>query len=130
MRFVVDKAEQQKCMTIVTGRTTVGTIKGIWKYAEPPAVNNRYHVELNIEYPCELTTLDGRKASPCVSLDQDQVTFHGACEDVDEEVYYIRFDVDWLEMLEIGDIAFKKKVGDPISFSASIYGIEIYPYIC
>ena len=56
------------------------------------------------------------------------VIFKGICEDIDEEVYFVRFDVDWLEMIEIKEIGSNYKKGDVMAFSASYYGVEIYPY--
>lgn len=128
MRFVIDEVQYQKEMTLVTGMTSVGTIKGIWKYREPPVVGGHYHVELSIYYPSETDILHKGKCVPSVYLDKDMVTFTGFCEYVDEEVYYLRFDIDWIEMLEISEIPSKKNIGDYISFTANIYGIEIYPY--
>lgn len=40
----------------------------------------------------------------------------------------MRFDVDWLEMIEIKEIGSNYKKGDVMAFSASYYGVEIYPY--
>lgn len=129
MRFVIDKIEQKKCMTLVTGQTSVGTIEGVWKGAEPPVINSNYHIELGIDYPCELNISLETQTSPYVCLDKDMVVFQGVCEAIDEDVYYIRFDIDWLEMLEINTITAKKEIGDYISFSANIYDIRIYPYM-
>lgn len=128
MRFTIDKIEQQKNMILVTGRTSVGTIAGIWKYAEPPVIGNDYHIELGILYPCEIDISQKSRHVSLVYVDNDNVIFKGICEDIDEDVYYLRFDIDWLEMIEIDSIATKKKIGDYISFSASIYGVTIYPY--
>lgn len=128
MRFIITKVEQQGHMTLVEGKTSVGMVKGIWKYAELPIINNNYHIELGIDYPCEVNDPQEIRCAPCVCLDKDKVIFKGICEDFDEDVYYIRFDIDWLEMLDINTIATKKQKGDYISFSASIYGIRIYPY--
>ncbi len=128
MRFVVDKVEQQGYMTLVTGETSVGVIQGIWKYREPPIVGNNYHIELSIDCPCEIAVPKKTGRTSYVNLHCDKVIFNGICEDIDEDVYYLRFDIDWLEMLDIQYIASKKKMGDFISFSASIYGIGIYPY--
>ncbi|MCM1057160.1 MAG: hypothetical protein NC517_06085 [Firmicutes bacterium] len=128
MRFVIDKAERQNDMTLVTGKTSVGTIKGIWKYRELPVINDSYHIELKIDHPCERRIPQGAQAIPYVCLEKEQVIFQGVCEDIDEEVYYIRLDTDWLEMLEINTVDSNKKIGDLISFSASVYGIGIFPY--
>lgn len=75
---------------------------------------------------------DGRQNDeriPSVRLSKDAVMFHGICEGMDDEVYYIRFDADWLEMLDRDLITSKKEEGERISFSSSIYDIQVYPYI-
>lgn len=128
MRFIIDKVEQQEHMTLVMGKTSIGTIKGIWKYAEPPIISNNYHIELSIAYSCEVDISQEIQCVPFVYIDNDKVVFKGICEDIDEDVYYLRFDIDWLEILDVNTIATKKQIGDYISFSASIYCIEIYPY--
>ena len=43
-------------------------------------------------------------------------------------VYYVRFDLDWLEMIEIKELAVLYQKGESMSFSARYYFIEIYPY--
>lgn len=63
-----------------------------------------------------------------VHFDGQNVLFHGICEDIDETVYYVRFDLDWLEMIEINELAVLYTKGECMSFSASYYFIEIYPY--
>lgn len=128
MRLIIDKIEQQERMMLITGKTSVGTIKGIWKYTEPPIIGNNYHIELSIDYPCEINILQEIQSVPCVFLNNDKAVFKGICEDIDEDVYYLRFDIDWLEMLDVNIIATEKQIGDYISFSASIYDIKIYPY--
>ncbi len=128
MRFLIEKIEQQEHLAFVTGKTSVGTIKGIWKYAEPPVVGKQYHIELSIDAPHEINFMQEMQGLPSVGLDRDEIIFKGICEDMDEDVYYLRFDMDWLEMLDVHAVAVKKQIGDSVSFSASIYGIRIYPY--
>jgi len=128
MRFLIEKIEQQEYMTFVTGKTSVGTIKGIWKYAEQPVVGNQYHIELSIDAPHDINSLQKMQCFPSVCLDYEEVIFQGICEDMDENVYYLRFDMDWLEMLDVQTASVKKQIGDFVLFSASVYGIKIYPY--
>ena len=128
MRFVIHKIERQGDMTLVTGKTSVGMIKGIWNYAELPVIDVHYHIELSIDNPCEINISQKFQYVPCVDIEKDKVIFNGICEGIDEEVYYLRFDVDWLEMLDINTIAAKKQIGDHIAFSASVYDVRIYPY--
>lgn len=115
-------------MTIVTGASSMGMMKGIWKGRETPAAGKEYHIELSIDNPEEADIPRKGKQSPFVCLHNDIVTFQGICEGMDDEVYYLRFDIDWMEMLDIHVTAFKKKKGEYISFSAGVYGIGIYPY--
>lgn len=53
MKFVIDEIEVQMCITYVTGRTAVGTIKGVWHNAQAPLIGQRYHVELDIYAPAD-----------------------------------------------------------------------------
>lgn len=128
MRFIVSKIKQQEQRTLVTGSTSVGTLKGIWVSHGLPIIGEYYHVELNINCPTEQSIPSRKRPSPSVRLENDTVYFTGICEDMDEEVYCIRFAIDWLEMLLVEDIRSLKKVGDDITFSASIYDITLYPY--
>lgn len=128
MKFVIEEAEYQEKLIIVTGNTTVGMIKGIWKYKQEPVVGKSYHVELSIYCPSECDIKQDKKLYPSVCLSDDMVIFKGVCEDIDEEVYFVRFDVDWLEMIEMKEIGSNYKKGDVMAFSASYYGVEIYPY--
>ena len=58
----------------------------------------------------------------------NEVVFKGICEDCDDEVYYIRLMIDWLEMLDIEDFNFKINIGDTVLFQAIFENIGIYPY--
>ena len=49
------------------------------------------------------------------------------CEEIDD-VYVIRFAIDWIEMISIENDDFKIKKGDAISFSLNYDRIGIYPY--
>ena len=86
------------------------------------------HVELAIYLPEELDIHQDKKFCPSVCYSDQTVVFKGICEDVDDEVYFVRFDIDWLEMISIQEFSTKKKAGDFMAFSADYYGIEIYPY--
>lgn len=128
MQFVINKIEYQEKLPIVMGKTRIGTIKGIWKYIKAPIVGNMYHVELNIDYPKEIDIPGKKELFPSVYLNGENVIFTGVCEDRDDEVYYLRFDIDWLDMLDIDMITSRKTKGDYISFSANWHDIGIYPY--
>lgn len=114
MRFTIDEIRQEGNKTIVKGKTSIGEIKGVWKYAEPPVIKNDYTVEFNIDSPDEVEMPSKMNTFPFVYLDN--------------EVYYLRFDVDWIEMLDIDVITVKKRKEDSISFAADYYSVGIYPY--
>lgn len=127
MQLVIEKFEYQEKILIVTGKTSIGMIKGIWKNEKEPAIGEKYFVELSIDMPIE-RKVRKEDLSSSVVLDNENVIFVGLCEDIDNEVYYLRFDIDWLDMLDIKAIASKKKKGDYISFSSNWRNIEIYAY--
>ena len=128
MQLVVDRIEYQGSWAIITGNTTIGTSKGIWNHEEPPAIGERYYVELSIDHAGELDGPQKDDLFPSVHLSKDAVIFNGICEGMDDEVYYIRFNMEWLEMLDRDVITHKKEEGESVSFSAGIYDIQIYPY--
>ena len=80
-----------------------------------------------MDTPQEIKTVK-QNYNSSVYVDDENVIFTGLCEDIDDEVYYLRFSIDWLEMLEIHVISDKKKKGDYISFSSNWRNIRIYPY--
>lgn len=128
MQLIIAEIEYKGSYTIVMGRTTIGTIKGIWKYTESPINGKNYHVELNIAYPNEVSIPKEKKLFSSVCLNNENVIFTSMCDGSDNEVYYLRFDNDWIDMLDIHVITSRKKRGDYISFSANYHDIEIYPY--
>lgn len=131
MRFVIDEIEVQMYVTYVAGRTAVGTIKGIWHDANAPVLGQDYHVELSIYEPVDVevsNTMRSKNRRPSTHFDGQNVVFQGICEDIDDVVYYVRFDLDWLEMIEIKELAVIYQKGEFMSFSARYYFIEIYPY--
>ena len=127
MRYGVKKIEYEKDMIIVTGDTEVGTIKGVWKYREQPIANKGYFVELSymkFEKKFVQSSMHILNALMC----EDTVTFNGRVEDMDEDVYYVRFAIDWLDMIEISDSCGQINKGDFASFSVRYDYIWIYPY--
>ena len=127
MQLVIEKFEYQEKILIVTGKTSIGMIKGIWKNEKEPTIGEKYFVELSIDMPIERKVRKEDLSSLAV-LDNENVIFVGVCKDIDNEVYYLRFDIDWLDMLDIKAIASKKKKGDYISFFSNWRNIEIYAY--
>lgn len=126
MRFVIDKIEYQETLTIVVGKTGVGTIKGIWTDPETPVIGKTYDIELIITSPNEIN-ISERKLCLSVYLDNENVIFIGRCYDSDDKAYYVLFDIGWMETLDIDIITSRKKKGDYISFSANFHNIKIYP---
>lgn len=111
MRFRVAEVNRQENRIIVTGKTRCGMMKGIWKSAESPTMNKEYQVELSIGESCEVDIWENEKCVPSVYIDNDTLVFQAILEDMDDEVYYLCLDVDWLEMLDIHVITSKKKRG-------------------
>ena len=127
MQLVIDEVEYKDPILIVIGKTPAGTVKGIWKDKKVPVIGEGYHVELSIDKPKEIKSVNPNSYSS-VFVDNNNVIFIGLCEDMDDEVYYLRFGLDWLEMLDIDVIIDRKKKGDYISFSVNWRDIVIYPY--
>ena len=126
MRFAVERVCRQGGRIMVSGRTPVGPLQGIWQNRELPIVRSSCHVELVIDTPREAAA--PRIRAPATALAGDTVVFHGLCEVADEAFCYLRFAGDWLEMIDIRAISTPQKAGGLISFSASADGIKIYPY--
>lgn len=128
MRLLIYEINRQADLIVISGVTGLGTIKGIWENKEAPVIDTVYHVELSIDHLTELSSEQSAPPAPVVSTEGDVVTFRGICEAMDEDVYFVRFDIDWLEMIDISELASPKKKGDFISFSANCSDIGIYPY--
>ena len=129
MRMIVSKVDYSNDITIVTGVTEIGSIKGIWKFNEFPVIGKAYLIELGIgELNKNQVSIACKEAlHPTVHLNEEFVSFLGMCEDI-EDVYYIRFAKDWLEMIEIGDDDTCINKGDYVSFVQKYDLIWIYPY--
>ena len=129
MRILIYEINYQADRIAVSGITAVGTVRGIQMGKEAPVIDTTYHVEFSIDSPTELSVEQSTFSDPMVSeKNGDIVTFHGICEEVDEDIYFVRFDVDWLEMIDISKLTSTKIKGDCISFSADCHDITIYPY--
>lgn len=128
MRIMINAVEQVQSSATVVASTEIGTIQGVWKGTIPPNVDQEYHVELTIQTMANDIILSKKDADTKVMVRDDQVLFIGYCEGMDNEVYYIRFNVDWLEMVEIPENIPEIAMGDYVEFSAKIDDIWIYPY--
>lgn len=128
MRLLIYEIYRQTDSIVISGATPLGSIKGIWNGREAPAIDTVYHAELIIDHLTELSSEQSAPPALGVSTEGDIVTFQGICEAMDEDVYFVRFDTDWLEMIDISELASPKNEGDFISFSANCSDIGIYPY--
>lgn len=128
MQIMVNVVEQIQSSVMVVASTEIGTIQGVWKGTIPPSVDQEYHVELIIQSMAKDIILSKKDADTNVMVKDDEVLFIGYCEEMDDEVYYIRFNVDWLEMVEIPENIPEIAMGDYVEFSAKIDDIWIYPY--
>lgn len=128
MRLLVYEIIRQTDKITVSGVTAIGRIKGIWEGKAAPVIDTAYHVELGIDRLTELSAGPSAPPAPTVSTSGDIVTFQGVCEAMDDDVYFVRFDTDWLDMIDISEFTLPKEEGDLIFFSANCYDIKIYPY--
>ena len=128
MRLLIYEINRQTDLIIISGATPLGSIKGVWNGRKSPTINTVYHAELIIDHLTELSSEQSAPLAPGVSTEGDIVTFQGICEAMDEDVYFVRFDIDWLEMIDISELAFPKREGDFMSFAANCSDIRIYPY--
>lgn len=124
MRIIITKIEFGKDKIIVDCRTDIGELKGIWVNSDNPIVGKPYHVELTLE---ELSRTPKKQAihEYQVLLNGQDVYFKGICEGSDEEVLYIRFSHDWIEMIDDTD---EINIGEFVCFSVNYKDIKIYPY--
>ena len=119
MKLTIDNIQVSENCILIDGITEIGKISGIWKNNLKPIITEYYK---NIS--CISDEYHGMK----VDSKNNIVHFYGCCEDMDDEVYYIRLNLDWLEMVDIMDDYMKIKKGDFVSFSAKSDCILIYPY--
>ena len=129
MRLIVSSIQNDNENTVIYGITEIGIIKGIWKYEESPVLLNAYSVELSFEKFDKQIVIEHQEEiyAEIWGID-DTVHFHGICEDIDEDVYYIRFADDWLDMVEIPGDTPEINKGDHVYFSAKYRNVHIYPY--
>lgn len=126
MLFTVITIENDNNKTLVTGSTTVGYIKGVWRAEEAPENGKKYQVELHFP-PVKRSDVTVNSGETCARVISEKTFFSGVCEDIDE-VCYIRFSVDGLEMLDVTDIDDSINKGDSVSFAFPFEDIGIYPY--
>lgn len=129
MVFRVDEiAYEYDQIIVVTGKTQVGEIKGVWKYREKPVKNQRYFVELAYDI-FEKKISKSLDKILSVSMNEYVNIFYGEIDGMDEEVFYIRFAGDWLDMMDIReDESSELRSGDYVTYSVKYQNTEIYPY--
>ena len=129
MRMIISNIEYENECIYVTGNTSIGSIKGKWRYKESPILGETYFFELNIDEidRNEISILCDEQFRPSVCFRDKCVEFKGICEEIDD-IYVVRLAVDWIEMICIGNDDFTIKKGDAISFSLNYDRIGIYPY--
>lgn len=129
MKMIIKNIEYNNNIIYIIGDTSIGKIKGKWCYKEHPILNKEYYFELDIDDidRSEISVINLDNFSSNVSLCNDSVLFKGVCEEIDD-IYVIRFSVDWIEMIGIENDDFTIKKGDCISFSKCYENIGIYPY--
>ncbi len=127
MKFGVDKIEYENDKIIVTGTTEIGKFKGVWKYREQPVVKYTYFIEVSYE-KFEKKISQSPAYNFSTSISDDMVVFNCQVEDIDEDVYYVRFAADWLDMVEIESNCVLLDKGSFASFTVRYEDIWIYPY--
>lgn len=125
MKLTVSSVLKCNSLTIIEAVTSLGKIKGVWKGKELPVVNNSYFFELDLPMieKKKIKIIDFNTYS--VEVSEDDVLFFGRIEDRDD-VYYIRFSLDWLEMIELESTSLN--IGDFVSFAVDYKNVNIYPY--
>ena len=126
--FTVTRREKENDLIIVYGKTCIGKLKGIWKGRDMPEVMS-YHIELSFgDIERKEVTINDTVENADMKIECDKVIFTAECEDIDDDVYYMRFSYDGLEMLCIENDDHTIKKGDIVSFSILFREIGIYPY--
>lgn len=129
MQLIISDIQHENDSVIVYGMTEIGVIKGIWKYKEAPVLCKPYSVELSFkEFYKQISVKQDKNVYAEIRVSDNTVYFCGMCEDIDGDLYYVRFANDWLEMVEISEICDKVEKGDCVSFSVKYDSILIYPY--
>lgn len=118
---------------MVTGDTACGTLKGVWKSNNiAPEAGKSYNIELTLglntgSVERKDIIIEHSKTSAEIRMADDGIIFTGRCEEI-EDIYYIRFSDDGLEMLDITGDDHTVKKGDLITFLMKFDEIGIYPY--
>lgn len=129
MRFIVETVRQDAARTFVTGRTDAGPLQGVWCGKETPVSGGAYHAELTVNACVRQEAPTAKRPRPGVRLDGDRAVFLGVCEEVQDGISFVRFDADWLEMVDSSIFPDAEKgPGSFCCFAAKAQDILIYPY--
>ena len=129
MLFTVTTIEIKNNLILVSGRTDTGTIKGIWKADRlSPVIGKSYQIELDFGTADRKNVIVNKNVTAVsTELINEKVRFTALCESI-EDIYFLRFSFDGLEMLEIENDDFTIKEGDFLTFEKPFAEIAIYPY--
>lgn len=127
--FTVIEIKSEQNEIIVSGRTDTGMLKGIWKADSiSPMIGESYQIELDFTLTeRNSVTIQKAPAKACIEMIENKIRFTALCEAIDD-IYFLRFGFDGLEMLEIAHDDRTIQTGDFISFEKNIREIGIYPY--
>ncbi len=129
MRIFIESAIKDKNnLVTITGKTKIGNLSGIWKSNIEPVIGEDYDVELTLPPLCgnSIAVLEPNLQPMVIVKPNDKILFRGRCEMIDEDdVYIIRFDTNWIEMVEFESE--NVKINDVIEFLLSVDQIEVYP---
>ncbi len=129
MLLTVTEIKKQNQDWLVSGNTGTGQIKGIWKADSlSPVIGEAYQIELDFSIT-ERNAVTVRKApaKAAMKIKENQVIFTALCESI-QDIYFLRFSFDGLEMLEIQHDDFTIQEGDFLTFAKYFTEIGIYPY--
>ena len=129
MLFTITEIRNENNIILVSGETLTGRIKGIWKAdALSPAVGESYQIELDFGITDRnIININPSAKDTSTEVLNDRVSFTALCESINE-IYFLRFSFDGLEMLEIEHDDFTIKEGDFLTFEKPFAEIGIYPY--
>ncbi|MBR1530305.1 MAG: hypothetical protein IJ642_13555 [Oscillospiraceae bacterium] len=129
MLFTVMEIRTEQEIITVSGRTSTGIVAGIWKADRlSPVIGESYQIELDFTVTeRNAVTVQKAPVKACTEIRGHNIRFTALCESIDE-IYYLRFGFDGLEMLEIAHDDGTIQEGDFISFEKEIREIGIYPY--
>ncbi len=129
MRFIVETIRRDAARIFVAGRTDAGPLQGVWCGKEAPVFGGAYHAELTVNACVRQKIPAAKRLRPGVRLNGDRAVFLGICERVQEGISFVRFDADWLEMVDSSIFpAAEKDPGSFCCFAAKAQDILIYPY--